>query len=153
MIHSSIFTYFPPISIRPNYSFLGFSKYGKEDQITQESWKTIGCTVEEKVFNMVRKEFNMCTCCLSSIMFAWDKGEVGVILKKLPKSVQNSPSQDPKELRQRKINEFAVKLLCEMSVESGVEKKHILQQVQQATKDGYLPAKSYYDLQSTILKS
>lgn len=153
MIDSSIFTYFPPVAFRPNYSFLGFSRDGKEGQIKPESWKSIACTMEEKVFNRVREEFNMCTCCLSSIMFAWDNREVGIIIKKLQKSEENFPSQDPEQLRQMKINEFAVKVLCEMSVESGVEKKHILKQIEQAKKDGYLPAKSYYDLQSTILKA
>lgn len=99
----------------------------KKGQITSQYWKNIACTVEKKVFDMVKKEFHMCTCASSTIIFAWDQSEVGIIIKKLDKSEQNFPSQDPKQLRQMKINEFAVKVLCEMSIESGIEKKTYLE--------------------------
>lgn len=171
MIDTSTFTYFPPLSFRPNYCFLGFSRDGKEDQITQECWRNIASMVEEKVVDRIRKEFHMCACPSDVFSFAYDNTDVGIILTKLThleeplkKVIQkaidiSSIPQDEKEIRekekeirQRKINEFAVKVLCEMSVEANVDKKHILNEIKKAKEDGYLLEKNYYDLQSTILK-
>lgn len=192
MIDTSTFTYFPPLSFRPNYCFLGFSRDGKEDQITQECWRNIASMVEEKVVDRIRKEFHMYPCPSDVFSFAYDNTDVGIILtklthnvttlfeiakqkaeeRKLPEQLEeplkkviqkaidiSSIPQDEKEIRekekeirQRKINEFAVKVLCEMSVEANVDKKHILNEIKKAKEDGYLLEKNYYDLQSTILK-
>lgn len=182
MIDTSLFTYFPPMST-PDYSFLGFSRYGKTDQITNEYWKNMAETVAEKVFNRIKKEFHMCDCCHRSILFAWDKTEVGIVLKKLQLTTETlgeraarevkekqwiekleepvakvvtkvlERSLDPQQIRQRKINEFAVKVLCEMFLEVNIDKKSILEQLQRVKEDGYLLAKSYYALESMLSSS
>lgn len=84
MINSSIFTYLPPMEHSPDRAFLGFSRSGQEIQDTQQNWIDITSNIEKKVFSVIREKFNLCTCCLDCIGFAWDNTEVGIVLKKLP---------------------------------------------------------------------
>lgn len=69
------------------------------------------------------------------------------------KSLEDSSSIDPKQLRQMELNEFAITKLCEMSIEAGIDKQSLLKQVQQARNNGYLSSQSFYKMQLTIFKS
>lgn len=83
MINPSIFTYLPPFKKDNPRGFLGFSRFEKENQVPDESWKKIANLVSDKVFDTIREKYNMCGCCVDSIQFAWDDTEVGIVLKRV----------------------------------------------------------------------
>lgn len=51
---------------------------------------------------------------------------------------------------EEELNEFAVKTICEMSIQAGVNKQRVLHQIQQAKKEGYLSQKSFNNLQRVL---